>query len=65
MAAGGGGQGGQLPPGAGTRGAPAKANKKRLGLLNKGKTMIPYKFNLSLIMTGRPTCKPKYACRLL
>ena len=64
MAAGGGG-GGQLPPGAGTRGAPAKANKKRLGLLNKGKTMIPYKFNLSLIMTGRPTCKPKYTCRLL
>ena len=60
---GGGGGGGQLPPGAGTRGAPA--NKKRLGLLNKGKTMTPYKFNLSLIMTGRPTCKPKYACRLL
>ena len=26
VAAGGGGQGGQLPPGAGTRGAPAKAN---------------------------------------
>ena len=64
-AGGGGGRGGQLPPGARTRGAPAKANKKRLGLLNKGKTMIPYKFNLSLIMTGRPTCKPKYACRLL
>ena len=30
VAAGGGGQGGgQLPPGAGTRGAPAKANKKK------------------------------------
>ena len=26
---GGGGGGGQLPPGAGTRGAPAKANKKK------------------------------------
>ena len=25
----GGGRGGQLPPGAGTRGAPAKANKKK------------------------------------
>ena len=29
VAAGGGGRGGQLPPGAGTRGAPAKANKKK------------------------------------
>ena len=29
VAAGGGGGGGQLPPGAGTRGAPAKANKKK------------------------------------
>ena len=57
--------GGNCPRAPGQGGAPAKANKKRLGLLNKGKTMIPYKFNLSLIMTGRPTCKPKYACRLL
>ena len=64
-AGGGGGGGGNCPRAPGQGGRLLRPIKKRLGLLNKGKTMIPYKFNLGLIMTGRPTCKPKYACRLL